>query len=69
LQINRQNLKWYGRMGLIVVLVALAEGLVGVFARKPFPWVAVIPCLIPLLSAIFVIIPMMREEKPAPPPA
>jgi hypothetical protein len=56
-------------MGLIVVLVALAEGLVGVFARKPFPWVAVIPCLIPLLSAIFVIIPMMREEKPAPPPA
>ena len=66
-QINRQNLKWAIRMALILVLVAAADGLFVFFARKPLPWVAVIPALIPLLTGVFVILPMIRAEKPAPP--
>jgi heme A synthase len=72
MQINRQNLKWLGRMALILVLVSVADGLVGAFARKPLPWVAVIPALIPVLTAVFVIIPLMtemKEEKAASPNA
>jgi hypothetical protein len=66
---NRQNLKWAIRMALILVLVALADGLFVFFAPKPLPWAAVIPALIPVLTSIFVIIPMIRAEKPTPPSA
>lgn len=69
LQINRQNLKWAVRMALIILLVALADARFVFFARKPLPWAAVIPALIPLLTGFFVILPMMRAEKPAHPSA
>jgi hypothetical protein len=61
--INRDNLKWLGRLALIFVLVGLADGLVVGFARKPFPWVVIIPAATPLLTAIFVIIPCTRAHK------
>jgi hypothetical protein len=61
--LDRQNLKWAGRMALILVLTAVAEGLVGAFAKKPFPWVGIIPALMPLLACFFVIFPMIRAEK------
>jgi hypothetical protein len=67
MQINRQNLKWAGRIMLIILLVALADGLVGAFARKPLPWVVVIPALIPLLACVFVVLPIIRTEKSVPP--
>ncbi len=62
-QLNPQNLKWLGRMALIIVVVMLADGLVGEFARKPLPWVGIIPGLIPLLTSVFVLYPMMKAEK------
>ncbi len=68
MQINRQNLKRAIRMALILVLVAAVDGLFVFYARKPLPWAAVIPALIPLLTGIFVILPMIRAEKPVAPP-
>ena len=72
MQINRDNLKWARRMALILVVVALAEGLVAFFARKPLPLAAVIPAAIPLFVAVFIIVPMkldgkLGNDKPAPP--
>jgi hypothetical protein len=64
-QINRQNVKWAGRMAAILVLVAAAEVPIVLFTRKPLPWLAVIPGLIPILTAVFVIRPMMTAEKSA----
>jgi hypothetical protein len=63
MRINRQNVKWAGRMAAILVLVAAAEVPIVLFTRKPLPWVAVIPALIPILTAVFVIIPMLATEK------
>ena len=67
MRINRQNLKWLGRMMLILLLVGVAEILVVLFAPRPLPWVAIIPVLIPLLMTFLIILPMARDEKPAPP--
>ena len=67
MQINRQNLKWVIRMMLILLLVGAAEVLVVLFVPRPLPWVALIPVLIPLLTSFFIILPMARAEKPAPP--
>ncbi len=67
MRINRENLKWCGRMMLILLLVAVAEILVVLFVPKPLPWVALIPALIPPLTTVLIILPMARAEKPAPP--
>ncbi len=60
---RRDGSPWVGRMTLIVLVVALADGLAGVFARKPFPWVVIIPSLIPLLTVLFVIPPVLKSRK------
>jgi hypothetical protein len=62
-QLNRQNLNYLGRMALIIVLAAVAEGLVVEFVSKPFPFTAMIPCLIPILISVFVIIPLTQSQK------
>lgn len=67
MQINRQNLKWAGRMMLILLLVGVAEILVVLFVHRPLPWAVFIAALLPLLTNVLVILPMMRGERPAPP--
>jgi hypothetical protein len=67
MQINRQNLKWAVRMMLILLLVGVAEILVVLFVPRPLPWVALIPVVIPLLTAVLIILPIARAEKPTPP--
>jgi hypothetical protein len=67
LQINRQNLKWTGRTASILILVAAADALAVYFVRKPILWAVSIPALIPVLTALFVIIPIMKAEKSASP--
>lgn len=62
MKINRDNVKWAARMASILLVVAVAEALVGMFARKPLPWVAIIPALLPLLVSVFVILPMIRKK-------
>jgi len=66
MRINRENVKWLGRMMLILLLVGMAEVLVVLFVPKPLPWVALIPVLIPFLATFFIILPMARAEKPPP---
>jgi hypothetical protein len=66
---NRQNLKYAVRAGLILVLVAVADGLVVMFTRKPFPWDVLIPSALPVLMLIFVILPITKAEKQVPPSA
>lgn len=69
MQINRQNRKWAVRLILLILLVVVADGLVGQFARKPFPWTVLVPASLPVLICVFVILPMTRAEKAVPPNA
>ncbi len=50
------------RMAMILVVVGFAEAMVPVFLRHPFPWVVVVPALIPVLTAILVIWPLIRAD-------
>ncbi len=59
---NRDNLKWVSRMGAILVLVTGLDAAVVMFVARPMPWAVVIPTLIPLLTALFVIIPMQSRR-------
>jgi peptidoglycan/LPS O-acetylase OafA/YrhL len=65
LQINTPNLKWCGRIALILLVVVAADALVVLFVPKPLPWVTWIPGLIPVLLSFFVILPMARGEEPS----
>ncbi len=67
MQINRDNLKWAGRMALILLLVAAADCLIVQFVRKPMPWVALLTMLIPTLTVFFIILPMNKVNKTSPP--
>jgi hypothetical protein len=50
-------------MGAILLFVTGLDGVVVMFAARPMPWAAVIPALIPLLTALFVIIPMQGRQR------
>jgi hypothetical protein len=63
MKIIRGNLKWAARFAAILLAAFLADTLVVLFARRPLPWVAIIPGFIPVLVSVFVIIPMIRAEK------
>jgi hypothetical protein len=63
MELKRQNLKWASRFVLIALLIGAADALVIMFARRPFPWVVVIPALTPLLVVAFIIAPLGRAEK------
>jgi hypothetical protein len=67
LQINRRNLKYAGTIMLLVLLIGVADSLIVLFARRPFPWVVLVSAIFPVLVAIFVILPMTKDEKPTPP--
>ncbi len=56
-------LKWPLRMGLILIAVTSLDALVGLIVPHPRAWAAVIPMLIPILTAAFVIIPMTIEAR------
>ena len=54
-------------MILILLLTALAEGLVVQFVPRPRPWLILIGMLYPIFTSVFVILPFIKDEKPAPP--
>ena len=60
---NRANLKWVGRLVSIFLLAGAADILVVLLVRKPWPWVLLVPWLVPLLTVAFVIVPMIRAGK------
>jgi hypothetical protein len=63
MKIHSDNMKWALRMAAILVVGALVEALVVWFAARPLPWAVVIPATIPLLTAIFVIIPFLKAAR------
>jgi hypothetical protein len=63
MKINRDNVKWCARLISIVFLVAVADALVVIFMRHPFPFTVIIPCLTPILVRVFVITPMSKGQR------
>jgi hypothetical protein len=61
--INRDNLKWAARLMAIMLVAGVADTLAVAFLRHPFPWTVLIPCSIPVLTAVFVILPLTRAAK------
>lgn len=51
------------RLAGILFAVGLVDCLYVLFAKRPLPWAGIIPAAIPLLAAVFVIIPMIRASK------
>jgi len=47
----------------VIFAVGVVDIVVVTFSPRPLPWAAIIPGLVPVLTAVFVIIPMMRAEK------
>jgi hypothetical protein len=56
-------MKWLLRMAAILTGVGLLDVLVVLAAPRPLPWAAIIPGLIPVLTAVFVIRPMQRDRS------
>ena len=56
----------YIRFAAIIVIVALVDGVVVLFATRPLPWAAIIPTAVPLLVSIFVV-PLIKEKDKAKP--
>jgi hypothetical protein len=63
MKINRENVKWCARVMAIILAASVADALVVMFMRRPFPWTVIIPAFIPVLVAAFVIVPMNRTAK------
>jgi hypothetical protein len=63
MKVKRETVKWAVRFMAVVVVVAVADALVGMFLSRPFPWIVILPASIPLLVVAFVIVPMKRAEK------
>ena len=56
-------MKWALRLMAVMFAVGVADIVVVMVAPHPLPWAAIIPGFVPVLTAVFVIIPMMRAEK------
>ncbi len=50
-------------MATVLVVVGLTDALVVSFAPRPLLWAVLIPALTPLLTVIFVILPLIRSQK------
>jgi len=54
------------RTAVILVCVVALDAVVVMFASRPLIWAIVIPGLIPLLTQVFVIMPLLRRPHSAP---
>jgi hypothetical protein len=55
-------------MAAILVVVCFAEAMVPIFLTHPFPWVSIVPALIPVLTVVFVIRPLLQAGARRPGP-
>jgi len=53
-------------MMAIILAVAVADALVVMFVRRPFPWTVNLSAFTALLAVAFVILPMTRAERKGP---
>jgi hypothetical protein len=58
------QIRWHWRLATILLLVGLSEILIAMFVPKPLPWTVLIAAPIPLLTVLFVGIPMLNAKKP-----
>jgi hypothetical protein len=63
MKINRDNLKYAARMIAIILVAGVADVLAVEFLRRPFPWTAIIPALVPLFTVVFVVMPITRAAR------
>ncbi len=56
-------MRWMLRMATVLVGVGALDAAVVLVVPRPLPWAAIIPALIPLLTAVLVIIPMLNDRK------
>jgi hypothetical protein len=54
---------WLIRAALVLVLTCLADGIVVWFAKRPIFWATLIASSLPFTMAIFVALPILREER------
>ena len=54
---------WLIRAALVLVLTALADGIVVWFVRRPNFWTALIGSSLPFTMVVFVAFTILREEK------
>jgi hypothetical protein len=57
------QVRWPLRMATVLVVVCLTDALVVMFAPRPLLWAILIPALTPLLTVIFVVLPLLRNPK------
>jgi len=50
-------------MATVLAVVGLTDALAVGFAPRPLLWAVLIPALTPLLTVIFVILPMLRNPR------
>ncbi len=58
---NRSNLKWLGRLALILMLVGGLDSLVVWLVPHPRPWIIAISFLLPSLNVFWVMMPAQKE--------
>ena len=54
---------WLIRAVLVLVLTALADGIVVWFVQQPILWTALIGSSLPFTMVVFVAFPILREKK------
>lgn len=54
---------WLIRAVLVLVATGVAEGAVVWFAQRPTLWVTLIGASLPLTLIVFVLFPILREER------
>jgi hypothetical protein len=54
---------WLIRAVLVLVLTALAEGIVVWFVQRPIFWTVLVGSSLPFTMVVFVAFPILREEK------
>jgi hypothetical protein len=62
MKMNRENVKLCARLMSIRAIVAVADALVVVLMRRPFPWTVIIRAFTPEFIAVFVILPMNKGQ-------
>lgn len=59
----RVHKSWLIRAVLVLVLTALADGIVVWFVQRPIFWTALIGSSLPFIMVVFVAFPILRQEK------
>jgi hypothetical protein len=57
------GMKWPLRMAVILVAITALDAMGVVFIPSPRFWATAVPALIPALTVVFVVIPILNERR------